>query len=109
MADKTLVTFRYDREKWEAMKEMANTEGTNASAVFAEFVDWYLAGNRVSGDAQRVPTTHLDNSPEKRIDNVQQRLDEEIHKRDERIDNLDRCIDEIRSQLEELRGKLTAR
>lgn len=102
MADKTLATFRIDPEEWEAFKNAATSQGSNASALLTEFVRWYLAGNRL--DVATVPTpSHLDTSLQQRLDTIEQSLDELIDKR------IEARLDAVRSQLEELRGKLKAR
>jgi hypothetical protein len=87
MADKTLATFRIDPQEWEAFKNAASVEGTNASAVFTEFVRWYNSGNRLGTSTAPTPI-NLDTSLVHRLDNIEQRLDTVT------TNNLDKVIDE---------------
>lgn len=111
MADKTLATFRIDPQEWETFKNTASAEGTNASAVFTEFVRWYNSGNRL-GNSTAFADTNLDKTIDKRLDIIEQRLDDrglkpEIIK--EQLEEHSATLNELRSQLEELRGKSIAR
>lgn len=42
-----LATFKVDEEKWKAFQEIAETEGSSASAMLKEFIDWVLEGNHL--------------------------------------------------------------
>lgn len=131
MTDKTLATFRIDPQDWEAFKNMAGVENSNASAVLNEFVRWYLAGNRINEGSTPVPnqeSIHLDNTDNIHLDNIDERLetliDTKLDERGLKSENLEErmkehtaylahglnaMLGELQAQVEELRGKLQAR
>lgn len=96
MADKTLATFRIDPQEWETFKNAASAEGTNASAVFTEFVRWYNSGNRLGTSTATTPT-NLDNTVGNRLDIIEQRLDTVMtnHLDTEFNERLEICIDKV--------------
>ncbi|MGI2909369.1 hypothetical protein [Tolypothrix sp. VBCCA 56010] len=96
MADKTLATFRIDPQEWETFKNAASAEGTNASAVFTEFVRWYNSGNRL-GNSTAFADTNLDKTIDKRLDIIEQRLDTVTtnHLDTEFNERLEICIDKV--------------
>lgn len=96
MADKTLATFRIDPQEWETFKNAASAEGTNASAVFTEFVRWYNSGNRL-GNSTAFADTNLDKTIDKRLDIIEQRLDTVTTNHLDTVMNerLEICIDKV--------------
>jgi len=57
--DKFLATFRIDQAEWKDFMAQAKTEGSSASAVLVDFIQWYRAGNRIAADTKS--STNLDN------------------------------------------------
>ncbi len=74
-----LATFKIEEEKWKAFQEIAEAEGSSASAMLKDLIDWTLAGNRLN------ETTTPD-------------IDERI----------DAKLAPLQAQIEELRGKFAA-
>jgi hypothetical protein len=74
-----LATFKIEEEKWKAFQEIAEAEGSSASALLKDFINWTLAGNRLN-------------------ETVTPDIDERI----------DAKLAPLQAQIEELRGKFAA-
>jgi len=74
-----LATFKIEEEDWKAFQEIAEGEGSSASAMLKEFIRWSLAGNRLN----KTSTSDID-------------------------ERIDAKLAPLQAQIEELRGKLAA-
>ena len=55
-----LATFKIEEEKWRAFQEVADKEGSNASAMLKDFIDWVLAGKRLRLEKTQSIDTDID-------------------------------------------------
>ncbi|BAZ71342.1 hypothetical protein NIES4106_61390 (plasmid) [Fischerella sp. NIES-4106] len=80
-----LATFKIDEEKWKAFQEAAAVDGASASSLLKDFIDWYMAGNRLE-------------KPDVSTPGVDQRIEERFAL----------LREELHQQIEQLRGELVA-
>lgn len=94
--DKFLATFRINQEEWKDFMAQAKAEGSSASAVLVDFIQWYRTGNRIAADTKR--STNLDLLIDERI---KAKLNElETKGSQPHPLNLDTILDERERQLE---------
>jgi hypothetical protein len=84
MMTKILATFRCDPSIWQQFKALAELNNTNASALLLQFIDWYLAGNRLTDPAGNC----IDRRASQGLDNISIELEQRL------VSLLDDCIDE---------------
>lgn len=70
MNTRTLATFRIDESQWQAFKEKSASQGSNATAELAKFIQSYIS-NDIQTDIQRI-----DDEIYNRISELSERLDQ---------------------------------
>ena len=107
MVDRTLATFRIDKETWKEFKQWASNRGSNASTELNQFILRSLGridnnldsnldnkNNRIDKDIDKRIEKYLDNNLDTRIEAIVKKyLDEHIDKHTDIDTNPAQCID----------------
>jgi hypothetical protein len=116
--EKTLATFRVEKDRWEAFKNKAQRSGNNASEVLNKFIDDYIDGPHLDTNIDRHLDKHTDTvisidtdkQLDARLDNL---IEARLGNRLDVLDNLDSNIDKrieaaIARQMESSLGEYAA-
>ena len=74
-----LATFRIDDEAWQAFLDATKQEGVSASSALVDFVNWYIAGNRIT-QPEQPKTNDIEHLIESRIATLEAKLENRIAK-----------------------------
>jgi negative regulator of replication initiation len=72
-----LATFRIDEEAWQAFLDATKQDGASASSILVDFVNWYVAGNRIS-QPEQPRSSDIENLIESRIASLEAKLENRI-------------------------------
>ncbi|MBD2770975.1 hypothetical protein [Iningainema tapete] len=97
--DKFLATFRINQDEWKDFMAQAKTEGSSASAVLVDFIQWYRTGNRIAADTKS--STNLNNLTVLIDERIKAKLNQLVERGSQpHPANLDNILDERDRHLE---------